>query len=221
MKIIKRLMAGVAAISLTVALSGCGNSEPSGIAVSDVLNAKEMLPIIATNSSDDSIKWAGFIGKGKIKAIYLNGSYSDVSYRELKKYNNEDFEDAIKSLGVIHNDDGKVVRKEKLITKKAETILTPNEDGDKTDYVSFNFLDKNKDIEHTALKDLINEDTYSSIVEKNPESEWSVIKAPTDEDDTSEGDALHIKTSKNYGIKMENPEKYTEKYDNVEIDPNW
>lgn len=221
MKIIKRLMAGVAAISLTVALSGCGNSEPSGIAVSDALNAKEMLPIIATNSSDDSIKWAGFIGKGKIKAIYLNGSYSDVSYRELKKYNNEDFEDAIKSLGVIHNDDGKVVRKEKLITKKAETILTPNEDGDKTDYVSFNFLDKNKDIEHTALKDLINEDTYSSIVEKNPESEWSVIKAPTDEDDTSEGDALHIKTSKNYGIKMEDPEKYTEKYDNAEIDPNW
>lgn len=221
MKIIKRLMAGVAAISLTVALSGCGNSEPSGIAVSDALNAKEMLPIIATNSSDDSIKWAGFIGKGKIKAIYLNGSYSDVSYRELKKYNNEDFEDAIKSLGVIHNDDGKVVRKEKLITKKAETILTPNEDGDKTDYVSFNFLDKNKDIEHTALKDLINEDTYSSIVEKNPESEWSVIKAPTDEDDTSEGDALHIKTSKNYGIKMEDPEKYTEKYDNAVIDPNW
>lgn len=221
MKIIKRLMAGVAAISLTVALSGCGNSEPSGIAVSDALNAKEMLPIIATNSSDDSIKWAGFIGKGKIKAIYLNGSYSDVSYRELKKYNNEDFEDAIKSLGVIHNDDGKVVRKEKLITKKAETILTPNEDGDKTDYVSFNFLDKNKDIEHTALKDLINEDTYSSIVEKNPESEWSVIKAPTDEDDTSEGDALHIKTSKNYGIKMEDPEKYTEKYDNAEIDSNW
>lgn len=221
MKIIKRLMAGVAAISLTVALSGCGNSEPSGIAVSDALNAKEMLPIIATNSSNDSIKWAGFIGKGKIKAIYLNGSYSDVSYRELKKYNNEDFEDAIKSLGVIHNDDGKVVRKEKLITKKAETILTPNEDGDKTDYVSFNFLDKNKDIEHTALKDLINEDTYSSIVEKNPESEWSVIKAPTDEDDTSEGDALHIKTSKNYGIKMEDPEKYTEKYDNAKIDPNW
>lgn len=214
-------MAGVAAISLTVALSGCGNSEPSGIAVSDALNAKEMLPIIATNSSNDSIKWAGFIGKGKIKAIYLNGSYSDVSYRELKKYNNEDFEDAIKSLGVIHNDDGKVVRKEKLITKKAETILTPNEDGDKTDYVSFNFLDKNKDIEHTALKDLINEDTYSSIVEKNPESEWSVIKAPTDEDDTSEGDALHIKTSKNYGIKMEDPEKYTEKYDNAKIDPNW
>ena len=221
MKIIKRLMAGVVAISLTVALSGCGNSEPSGIAVSDALNAKEMLPIIATNSSNDEIKWAGYIGKGKIKALYLEGSQTSTSYRELKKYSNEDFDEALKSFSSIRDGDGKVVKKEKFITKKAETILTPNEDGDKTDHVSFNFLDKNKGIDHTFLKQLIEEDVYSSTVEKNPDSEWSVIKAQTDEDDSSEGDALHIKTSKNYGIKMENPEKYTEKYDNVEIDPNW
>lgn len=223
MKILKRLMVGVFAVSLTFAMSGCGNSKPKDMAVSDALNADKMLPIIATNSDNDDIKWAGFIGEGKIKAIYLDGTYSNTTYRQLKQYSDEDFEEAIKSLGTVKDDDGKVVKKEKFITKKAKTILTPNEDGDKTDFVSFKFLDKNKDIAHTSLKDLIDGDSYTSPVEKNPDSEWSVIKSQesTDDDEQSDGYALHIKTSKVFGLKMEDPEKYTDKYDNVKIDPNW
>ncbi|RIO72890.1 hypothetical protein, partial [Staphylococcus gallinarum] len=100
------------------------------------------------------------------------------------------------------------------------TTLVPNDDNEKADTVLFKFLDNNKQIEHTALKDKIEGGSFSSPVEKDPDSEWSTFKSKEETDKSSDykGYELHIKTTKARGIKMENYNDYSKKCDNVKTD---
>lgn len=218
MKILKRLMIGVAAISLTFTISGCGYDKSKDMAVSDALNSDRMLPVVVTNNNTDLGKnylvWAGYIGDGKIKGMELDGLFPDITYKELTKLNDERFGEVLKDLGGKFN------------TKKVQTLIVPNEDNNKAETVLFKFLDNSKKKEDSHLKHDIEGGSFSSPVEKDPDSEWSTIKSKkeTDKSTEFEGYELHIKTTKDRGIKMENPDEYENKYDNVKIDPeanNW
>lgn len=224
MKTLKKLMVGLAAVSLTFTLSGCGYSKSNDMAVSDALNSDRMLPVVVTDNASkidkDGITWAGYIGNGKIKGMQLSGLYTKVTYNDLKKLSDDKFGEALENIGKVYNDKGKIVDTRKFITKKAQTVLVPNDDNDKAETVLFKFLDKNKGIEHTALKKEIEGGSFSSPVEKDPDSEWSTIKSKPETDKASafEGYELHIKTTKDRGIKMEKPDEYAKKYDNVKVD---
>lgn len=226
MKIFKKIMVGLAAISLTFTISGCGYSKSNDMAVSDALNSDRMLPVIVTDSKSnlgkDYIIWAGYIGNGKIKGMQLSGVDTQVTYNDLKKLNDDKFGEILEDMGKVYDDNGKKIDTRKFITKKAQTVIVPNEENDKAETVLFNFLDNQKGIEHTALKKEIEGGSFSSPVEKDPDSEWSTIKSQeeTDKPGDFEGYELHIKTTKDRGIKMEKPDEYAKKYDNVKIDPD-
>ncbi|RIM58867.1 hypothetical protein BU598_09535 [Staphylococcus arlettae] len=219
-------MVGLAAISLTFTISGCGYSKSNDMAVSDALNSDRMLPVIVTDSKSnlgkDYIIWAGYIGNGKIKGMQLSGVDTQVTYNDLKKLNDDKFGEILEDMGKVYDDNGKKIDTRKFITKKAQTVIVPNEENDKAETVLFNFLDNQKGIEHTALKKEIEGGSFSSPVEKDPDSEWSTIKSQeeTDKPGDFEGYELHIKTTKDRGIKMEKPDEYAKKYDNVKIDPD-
>lgn len=226
MKIFKKIMVGLAAISLTFTISGCGYSKSNDMAVSDALNSDRMLPVVVTdndsNLGKDYIIWAGYIGNGKIKGMQLSGVDTQVTYNDLKKLNDDKFGEILEDMGKVYDDNGKKIDTRKFITKKAQTLIVPNEENDKAETVLFNFLDNQKGIEHTALKKEIEGGSFSSPVEKDPDSEWSTIKSQeeTDKPGDFEGYELHIKTTKDRGIKMEKPDEYAKKYDNVKIDPD-
>lgn len=226
MKILKKIIVGLAAISLTFTISGCGYSKSNDMAVSDALNSDRMLPVVVTDSKSnlgkDYIIWAGYIGNGKIKGMQLYGLEPDVTYKELTKLNDKEFGKVLKDVGKVYDDDGKLTREEKFITKPAKTVLVPNEENDKAETVLFNFLDNKKDDDDKILKKFIEGGSFSSPVEKDPDSEWSTIKSQeeTDKPGDFEGYELHIKTTKDRGIKMEKPDEYAKKYDNVKIDPD-
>ncbi|MGW7988396.1 hypothetical protein ACWEYO_13855 [Staphylococcus shinii] len=196
------------------------------MAVSDALNSDRMLPVIVTDSKSnlgkDYIIWAGYIGNGKIKGMQLSGVDTQVTYNDLKKLNDDKFGEILEDMGKVYDDNGKKIDTRKFITKKAQTVIVPNEENDKAETVLFNFLDNQKGIEHTALKKEIEGGSFSSPVEKDPDSEWSTIKSQeeTDKPGDFEGYELHIKTTKDRGIKMEKPDEYAKKYDNVKIDPD-
>lgn len=231
MKILKRLIIGVSAVFLTVALSGCGGHDKSkDMAVSDALNSDRMLPVVVTDNDKDfgknHIVWAGYIGDGKIKGIEVYGFPPDITYKDLKQVSDKKFGEVLKESGNEYDEHDKLTKKGEFITKNAQTLLVPNKDNEKAETVSFKFLDKSKGIEHTALKDKIEGGSFSSPVEKDTDSEWSTInsKEETDKSTEYEGYQLHIKTTKDRGIKMETPDEYKKNYDNVKIDSeanNW
>lgn len=225
MKVLKRITIGVFAISLIFALSGCGYDKSKDMAVSDALNSDRMLPLVVTdndsNFGKNHIVWAGYIGDGKIKGMEVYGFPPDIDYKDLKKVSDKKFGEVLKNAGNEYDSHGKLTKKGEFITKKAQTLLVPNKDNDEAEAVLFKFLDKSKEIEHTALKEKVEGGSFSSPVEKDPDSEWSTIisKEGTDKSTEYEGYQLHIKTTKDRGIKMEKPDEYENKYDNVKIDP--
>ena len=154
--------------------------------------------------------------------MQLSGVDTQVTYNDLKKLNDDKFGEILEDMGKVYDDNGKKIDTRKFITKKAQTVIVPNEENDKAETVLFNFLDNQKGIEHTALKKEIEGGSFSSPVEKDPDSEWSTIKSQeeTDKPGDFEGYELHIKTTKDRGIKMEKPDEYAKKYDNVKIDPD-
>ena len=77
MKILKKCVLGSIAIGLSLSLVACNNggsdnNNENTVSLSNVLNSKKMLPIVVTH--DKQVSWAGYIGKGKIKAMYLDGT---------------------------------------------------------------------------------------------------------------------------------------------------
>lgn len=224
MKTLKKLMVGLAAVSLTFTLSGCGYSKSNDMAVSDALNSDRMLPVVVTdndsNLGKDYIIWAGYIGDGKIKGMQFYGLSPKVTYKDLTKLSDKKFGEVLKDMGKVYDDNDKLTREEKFITKKAQTVLVPNEDNDKAETVLFKFLDNKKNADDKILKKFIEGGSFSSPVEKDTDSEWSTIKSKPETDKASafEGYELHIKTTKDRGIKMEKPDEYAKKYDNVKVD---
>lgn len=224
-------MVGLAAISLTFTISGCsGYSKSNDMAVSDALNSDSMLPVVFTDNHSrlgkDRLIWAGYIGDGKIKGIELDNQFPDITYKDLTKLDDKKFGSVVKSLGNEYDENGDLKKNGEFITSKAQTLLVPNEDDEKPKTVLFKLLHNEKNGTYSNLKEVIEGGSYSNPVDKNPDLEWSTIKSKVDTDKSSEyeGYELHIKTTKIRGIKMEESEDYSKKYDNVKIDAyanNW
>lgn len=229
MKIIKKCLLGITAVGLTMSLSACGNKNDNegNITVSNALNSKEMLPIVVTNSKDESEKnhvvWAGYIGQGKVKAMLLEDTYYNYGYKDLKKLNNKDYNDSLKDMGKDYFD-GKFPRN--YVTSKADTILKTNykssdNDDNKTEAVSLDFLNNSSKPEYSSVKDVVNGATYSHITKKKKDDEWATIKSEDSEEDSDySGYEMHIKLGKDprSNFKLEDAKKATKDYDNVKID---
>lgn len=227
MKIIKKCALGLSAIGLTLSLSACGNdkeNENEGeIGVSNVLNSKEMLPIVVTDSEDESendhLVWAGFIGQGKIKAMHLDGMMYDFGYKDLKKLSDEKFNSSLIDMGKDYEP-----TQSEYVTAKAETVLKTNwestdNDDKQTEAVSLNFLKAGDDASFSGVKDSINSAVFSNIEKKESDDEWSTIKSAETDTDYS-GYEMHIKlgSDKRSNLKLEDAYKAEKDYDNVKVD---
>lgn len=226
MKIIKKCLLGLAAVGLTVSLSACGNgnkdSNEGEFGMSNVLNSKKMIPIVVTNTEDESVSWAGFIGKGKVKAMYLDGMTYDYGYKDLKKLNNDEFNESIVEMGKDFEPHPR-----KYVTSKTNVQLTTSSDSEvdenKTEKVSLDFLNNDDDPKISSVKDIVSNPVYSKVLKKTEGNEWATLKAFKEDDDTKyNGYEMHIKLGKNpkSNLKMEDAEKAEKDYDNVKVDEN-
>lgn len=227
MKIFKKCAMGLSAVAVTLSLSACGNSsgnENEGeYGVSNVLNSKEMLPVVVTDSENegdkDHLVWAGFIGQGKIKAMHLDGMVYDFGYKDLKKLNNKKFNSSLIDMGKDYEP-----TESKYVTAKAETILKTNwkstdNDEDKTEAVGMKFLKSGDGASYSGVKDSINNAVFSNVSEKENDDEWATIKSGETDTDYS-GYEMHIKLGKGKkaNLKLDDPKKAEKDYDNVKID---
>lgn len=229
MKIIKKCLLGITAVGLTLSLSACGkkNDNEGNVTVSNALNSKEMLPVVVTESKDGSQKnhvaWAGYIGQGKVKAMFLDGTNYNYDYKDLKKLNDEDFNESLKDMGKDYFD-GRFPQK--YVTSQTDVVLKTNykssdNDDNKTEAVSLKFDKHDNDKKHPGLKKAINNPIYSKVTEKKKDDEWATIKSEeTEEDSDYSGYEMHIKLGKDprSNFKLEDAKKATKDYDNVKID---
>lgn len=228
MKIIKKCLLGLAAVGLTVSLSACGNgnkdSNEGEIGMSNVLNSKEMLPVVVTEGENeaekDHILWAGFIGNGKVKAMNLDGSTYFYGYKDLKNLSDKEFNKSVIEMGK----DSEPTPRE-YITSKTNVKLEPNDDPDtntdKAESVSLDFLNNDDDIKVRTTKEIVSNPNYSKVVKKEKNDEWSTIKTTdTDEESDYKGYEMHIKIDKNEksNLKLDNIKKAEKDYDNVTVE---
>lgn len=229
MKIIKKCALGLSTIGLTLSLSACGNDkedENEGeIGVSNVLNSKEMLPIVVTEGENkaekDHIIWAGFIGQGKVKAMNLDGPTYYYAYKDLKKLDDKEFNESIIEMGK----DFEPYSRE-YITSKTDVQLTTSSDSEtsdenKTEKVSLDYLNDDEDVKVSTVRDLVSNPVYSKVKEKSEDDEWSTIKTTeTNEKSDYKGYEMHIKlgAEKQSNLKLEDAKKAEKDYDNVKVD---
>lgn len=223
MKIIKKCALGLSAIGLTLSLSACGNdkeNENEGeIGVSNVLNSKEMLPIVVTDSENEAVAWAGYIGQGKVKAMYLDGMAYDFGYKDLKKLSNKGFNNSVVDMGKDFEP-----KPRNYVTSKTNVQLytgSESTDENKAEEVSLDFLNDDEDPKVSSVSDIVSKPVYSKVAEKDEDDEWATIKAIQSDDDVNyNGYDMHIKlgSDKHSNLKLEDAEKASKDYDNVKVD---
>lgn len=227
MKNIKKYILGIILIGLTIALAACGNENKNegNYTVSDVLNAKKTVPIIVTDSKDESeddhVVWAGFIGQGKVKAMFLDGTNYDFGYKDLKKLSDEKYNESLIDMGKDYEPNPF-----KYVTAKSKTVLKPNwksedNDEDKAEAVTLKFTKKGNDSRYGGVRDAMNNAVYSKVVEKEDDDKWATIKSEQSDSDTS-GYEMHIKLGegKENNLKLEDVKETKKKYNNIEVDNN-
>lgn len=220
MKNIKKYILGIILIGLTIALAACGNQSKNegNYTVSDVLNSKKMFPIIVTDSKNESEKdhvvWAGYIGKGKIKAMHLDGMNYDFGYKDLKKLSDEKYNESLIDMGKDYEP-----TESEYVTARANNKLITNSNGkdDTAKAINLNFMKEGNDASYSGVKNAINEAIYSKVTEKKDKDKWSTIKSEQSDTDTS-GFEMHIKLGEANNLKLEDVKEAQKKYDNVEIE---
>lgn len=218
MKTFKKCMMVIGALALTASLSACGNNDSGNYTVSDALNSNKMLPIVVTDNNKDykdHVVWAGYIGKGKVKAMFLDGMIYDFGYKDLKKLSNEKYNRSLKDMG---NDYDPVKRK--YVTSKTNAILKSDESSDssKAEAVSLDFKNNDSDPAISSVKGVVSDPVYSKVGKKsNNNDEWATIKS-TENGTDYEDCQMHIKVGKGTNLKLEDIEKTTDNYDNVEAE---
>lgn len=222
MKIFKKCAMGLSAVAVTLSLSACGNSsgnENEGeYGVSNVLNSKEMLPVVVTNNNDESEKdhvvWAGFIGKGKVKAMYLDGMMYDYGYHDLKKLDNKGFNESVVDMGK----DFDPTPREYVSSKTDVNLNTDSEEDNKASDISLEFLNNSEDAKVSSVKDVVSEPVYSVVKEKDKDDEWATIKS-TETDTDYSGYEMHIKLGKGKkaNLKLDDIKDAEKDYDNVKV----
>lgn len=237
MKLAKKWMVGLSAIGLTIGLTACGNDDTKSpnegdYTLSDVLNSKKEYEIVVTDNNSDQdghVVWGGYIGKGKIKGVFLDGMNYDYGYNELKELSNEKFKESLLDMGKEYM---KGKAPSSLVTKEGSIDLFTNLGNEadestpkgKADAVSLNAKFNNKSekekVEYKGLEDSINEPNYTKVSEKSKENKWATINAgnQTSSDDY-EDYAMHIKLGegKDVNLKLDNVKETKDKHKNVKI----
>lgn len=233
MKLAKKWMVGLSAIGLAVGLTACGNDnkQPNegDYTLSDVLNSKEKYEIVVTDNDSEEeghVVWGGFIGKGDIEGVYLDGTMYDFGYKELKNLSRDEFEKSLNDMGKDYMS-GRFPRS--LVTTKGSSELLTNlgdEGGENTpkgkaDAVSLNMKFQNKKDEDSGLQKGVSEPNYTKVVEKEKDSEWATIKAGNQTvNDDYENYEMHIKLGKgkDFNLKLDDIEETKDKHKNVKIE---
>lgn len=224
---LKKCLAGVSTLGLVLSLGACNNQDEQnsskGYTLSDIVNSKEKHQIVVTDERSDNeeghVVWAGFIGKGELDAIYLDGTEYDYGYKDLKGQNNKDFKQNLTDMGSDYEGKSKSI----FTNAKAETKLYTNLDdysvhnNDKlTDVVGLNakFKDNDQFKYGSGLTHSVSKPGYNKVrIESN--KKWITytsggISARTDDYQ------MHIKMGENkMEPKMENVEDTLKKYDNA------
>jgi hypothetical protein len=228
MKNIKKLLLAIFVLGLTVALAACGNNkkDEGDYTVSNVLNAKKMVPVVVTNSKDgdekDHVVWAGYMGQGKVKAMFLDGMLYDYGYKDLKKLSDEKYNRSLIDMGKDYKP-----TPFKYVTSKGKTILKTNyktEDNNKNkaEAVTLKFMKKGK--QHGGIRDAMNKAVYSKVAKKDKDDEWATIKSEQKDSEGNDVDTsgyeMHIKLGKGnaHNLKLEDAKETKKNYDNVEVD---
>ncbi|HDF2935117.1 TPA: hypothetical protein PC496_000781 [Clostridioides difficile] len=220
MKILKKCVLGSIAIGLSLSLVACNNggsdnNNENTVSLSNVLNSKKMLPIVVTH--DKQVSWAGYIGKGKIKAMYLDGTVYDYGYNDLKKLNNKKFNESIVYMGKDYKP-----KPRKYQSSKANINITTDTDTEtKVSEISFDYLDDSKKLDVSSVKDIVSEPRFNEVLPKDKDEEWASMKYVEEEEDDPEGTGyvMHVKVGKQVNLKLDDVEKSEKQYDNVEVNP--
>lgn len=218
-------MLGFLVICLSLLLAACGNQNKNEgkYSVSDVLNGRKMVPIIVTDEKDqtekDHVIWAGYIGKGKIKAMYLDGMNYHFGFKDLKKLSDEKYNQSLIDMGK-----DKEPTPSDYVTARGKNVLMTNwyskdNDDNKAEAINLKFMKKGDDVSYSGVKKSINDAIYSHIKEKEDGDEWATILSGQDDGDTS-GYQMHIKLGegKDNNLRLEDAKEASDKYDNVEVD---
>lgn len=229
MKNMKKWLLAIFVLGLTLALAACGNNkkDEGDYTVSNVLNAKKMIPVVVTNSKDantkDHVVWAGYMGQGKIKAMFLDGTNYDYGYQDLKKLNNKDYNESVVGMGKDYKPSER-----KYVESNGKTVLRTNwktdeNDDNKAEAVTVKFMKKGNDGLYGGVRDAMNDSVYSKIVKKKDDDEWATIKSGQKESDLNtdtSGYEMHIKLGKGkaHNLKLEDVKETKKNYDNVEVD---
>lgn len=233
MKLAKKWMVGLSAIGLTIGLTACGNDDTKSpnegdYTLSDVLNSKKEYEVVVTdkdNEEDGHVVWGGFIGKGNIEGVFLDGTMYDFGYNELKNLSKDEFEESLNDMGKDYMS-GKFPRQ--LVTAKGTTELLTNvgNEGDektpkgKADAVSLNLKFNKKEDEDSGLKKSVSDPNYTKVSKKSENSEWATIEAGNQTvSDDYEDYAMHIKLGKgkDVNLKLDNVKETKDKHKNVKI----
>ena len=224
MIIFKKCVLGIIVIGLSLSLVACNNggsdnNKEGNVSFSNVLNSKKMLPIVVSNSKDDSetghVVWGGYIGQGKIKAMHLDGMSYDFGYYDLKKLSNKKFNNSLIDMGNDYEP-----TKSHYVTAKSEVVLDEDKDRKKSEAVTYKFLKKGDGASYAGVKEAINETSFSDIEQKKENEEWATIKS-VDNDDEYSGYEMHIKVGKGNNVRLDDINISKKQYKNVKSEDNY
>lgn len=230
---LKKCLAGVSTLDLALSLAACNNKDEQirgkGYTLSDIVNSKEKHQIIVTNKDssedddheNDHVVWAGFIGKGKIEGIYLDGMIYDYGYKDMKKQSNQELRENLTDMGEDYDvGDEKstfttVQVGTKLYTDLDDYSANPDND-DLADVVSLNAKFKNHGQFKfgSGLTDSVSEPTYNRV-QQEFNKKWITYTASEGTPD-KENYQMHIKMGEtNMKPQIENVKDTLKKYNNA------
>lgn len=233
MKVMKKSALVVAALSLTVGLSACGNQgedtkstsskEKNEPTITDILNSDKERMIVMTedtgNTESPQVRWAGVIGKGKLDAhpYYYK---DDLELDDFKNMSMKEFKDRLKEEDESYkslDDDGKE-KEIKYGPRKAGTKVVSENGENKAEKIAF---DINRDkLGNEEDENAIAGPKYSKIPESKTDG-WLSMQTKDAEDISGQPITpfvLNIKAGKNEEkLSFENVKKAEKEYDNVKV----
>lgn len=216
MNVKQKVIGCVSILGLTISLAGCGQSNTSNsddkndTTLSDVLNGKEKRKIVMTerkgNTGEPEVRWAGYIGKGKVEAHPYSNMEGRIIWDDLNDLNDAEYK---KTLAKQDSKYQKVGSNKKLNIKNEKakiTILT--DDNKKAAVTGLDYNAKgNKEDKFDQL-----DRGYGQTIEDHPKK-WLEMKTE-DENET----VLHVESENNEkNLTNEDIKKAKDKYKNIKV----
>ncbi|WP_281189172.1 hypothetical protein [Staphylococcus warneri] len=232
---LKKCLAGVSTLGLALSLAACNNKDEQirgkGYTLSDIVNSKEKHQIIVTNKDssedddheNDHVVWAGFIGKGQIEGIYLDGMIYDYGYKDMKNQSDKELRENLTDMGEDYDVGGRdnnstfatAQAGTKLYTDLDDMSANPDND-DLADVVSLDakFKDHGQFNHGSGLTESVSKPAYSNV-QKESNKEWITYTSNADSGDTANYQ-MHIKMGEtNLKPQIENVKDTLKKYKNA------